>query len=73
MLLAARRRQYPRPVRQRRLMPDMLAMTTGQIRNPVTVLILMVAYNRLVHISVSVAALQDRFSNGRSGRTADGI
>ena len=41
--------QNPRPVGQRRLMPDMLSMAAGQVGHPIPILIDVKAYDRLLH------------------------
>jgi hypothetical protein len=74
VLLASGGGEYPRPIGERRLMPYVLSMTTGQIGNPVALLILMIPNDRLLHIVMMLVAREQtklllyRFSNGSSGR-----
>jgi hypothetical protein len=51
MLFPAGFGQDPRPVRHRRLMPDVLSVAACQISNPVPILILVISNNWLVHQS----------------------
>ena len=39
----------PRTIDERRLMPDMLCVAASQVSNPIPLLVLMVAFNRLLH------------------------
>ncbi|MDF0675614.1 MAG: hypothetical protein P0120_14925 [Nitrospira sp.] len=41
--------EHPRAIREWGLVPDVLSMTTGQIRHPISVLILMIPDDRLLH------------------------
>jgi hypothetical protein len=50
MLLTAMSGQDPGTVEERWVMSNMLSMTTGQIGNPVTVLVLVVASDGLLHV-----------------------
>jgi len=43
-------RENPWAVEKRRVMSNMLSMTTGQIGNPVAVLVLVVTNDRLLHL-----------------------
>ena len=54
-LLAPTGREHPRAVREGRLVPDMLPMTTSQFSNPVAMLILMVPDDRLLHVMGTLA------------------
>lgn len=49
MLLSPRDSEYPRAIDERGLMPYVLSMTTGQVGNPVALLILVIADDRLLH------------------------
>ena len=49
MLLPPLFRDHPRPADKRRLMAHMLTMPAGKISHPVSMLILMIATNRLIH------------------------
>lgn len=49
MLAAALAGNDPRPIHKRWLMSHMLAMAAGQIGHPVSLFILMIADNGLVH------------------------
>lgn len=51
MLFPAGFGQDPRPVRHRRLMPDVLSVAACQISNPIPILILVISNNWLVHQS----------------------
>lgn len=50
MLCATFRRKDPWSKSHRRLMADMLPMTACQICDPIAMLVLMVAHNRLFHL-----------------------
>lgn len=77
MLLTTLPRQDPGAVRHRWLMPYMLPMSTGKVRHPVPLFVLMIAHNRLVQtgLAQTLSEPADRsynLSNGRSGRAAAG-
>lgn len=42
--------EHPRAIREWRLMPHVLSMTTGQIGDPVTIVILVISDDRLLHV-----------------------
>jgi hypothetical protein len=42
--------QDPRPVAERWLMPDMLPVAAGQVCHPITLLVLMIADDGLLHV-----------------------
>ncbi len=50
MLLTSVIGQDPWAVEERRVMSNMLPMTTGQIGNPVAMLILVIPNDRLLHV-----------------------
>lgn len=50
MLLTSMSGQDPGAVEKRGVMSNMLSMTTGQIGNPVAMLVLMIANDRLLHV-----------------------
>ncbi|CUS39279.1 hypothetical protein COMA1_70124 [Candidatus Nitrospira nitrosa] len=50
MLLTSMSSQDPGAVEKRGVMSNMLSMTTGQIGNPVAMLVLMIANDRLLHV-----------------------
>lgn len=49
MLLASSDGEYPGAIDEGGLMPDMLPMATGQIGHPVTLFILVISDDRLLH------------------------
>jgi len=49
MLITACGGQHPGTARERRLMTDMLPVPASQIGNPIALVVLMIADNRLVH------------------------
>jgi hypothetical protein len=84
MLLTSRFSKHPRTIGKWRLVPDVLAVTTGQIGNPVGLFILVIADNRLLHTRMrsrhagrmlgrlewTFSGACQRFSNASSGRCA---
>ncbi len=57
MLLASSDGEYPGAIDEGGLMPDMLPMATGQIGHPVTLFILVISDDRLLH-STTMLVLQ---------------
>ena len=49
MLLATHFGQHPGPAGHRRLVTHMLSVATGQIGHPMTLLVLVISNDRLVH------------------------
>lgn len=52
----------PRAAEKRRLMSDMLAVSAGQIGDPVPFFILMIADDGLIHVLIMLAAVRLTFS-----------
>ena len=50
--------EHPRAIREGRLMPYVLSMTTGQIGNPIAIVILVISDDRLLHV-VMILVLQE--------------
>lgn len=53
ILIASGDGEYPRAIREGGLMPNVLSMPTGQIGNPIALVILVIADDRLLHIVVT--------------------
>lgn len=51
MVLSSGNRKYPWPVRHGWMMAHMLAMTARQIGDPISLFVLMISDNRLLHRS----------------------
>lgn len=62
ILIASGDGDYPRAIREGGLMPNMLSVPTGQIGDPITLVILVIADDRLLHI-VTTPAWQKWCSN----------
>ena len=58
VLRAARGLQHPGSIRERRLMPHVLAMATSQIGHPVAVFILVIADNGLFQGAIPSRAIE---------------
>ena len=58
MLLTPSDGKHPRAIREWRLMPYVLPMTTGQIGNPIAMVILVISDDGLLHV-VMLLAMQD--------------
>lgn len=69
ILIASGDGEHPRTIRERRLMPDVLSMTTGQIGDPVTILILVISDDRLLHIAMTFLRLERRWNRGTTVRS----
>lgn len=50
ILIAAGDGEHPRAIREGRLMPNVLSMPTGQIGDPIAIVILVISDDRLLHI-----------------------
>lgn len=53
ILIASGDGEYPRAIREGGLMPNVLSMPTGQIGDPIAIVILVIADDRLLHIVVT--------------------
>ncbi len=58
VLLSSSDGEYPRAIREWRLMPHVLSMTTSQIGNPIAIVILVISNDRLLHV-VRILVLQE--------------
>jgi hypothetical protein len=58
ILFTAGDSEYPRAIREWRLMPHVLSMTTGQIGNPIAIVILVISDDGLLHV-VMILVLQE--------------
>ena len=58
MLLPSGDGEHPRAIREWRLMPYVLSMTTGQVGNPIAIVILVISNDGLLHV-VMIPVLQE--------------
>ena len=64
ILFTAGDSEYPRAIREWRLMPHVLSMTTGQIGNPIAIVILVISDDGLLHV-VMILTLQEGCWTGK--------
>ncbi len=62
ILVASGDSENPRPTREWRLMTYVLSMTTGQIGNPIAVVVLVVSNDRLLHIVMILVLQEERWN-----------
>jgi len=66
MLGAPGQGQNPRAIDKRRLMPNVLPMTTCQISHPVAIFILVISDDRLFHIVMKAKTTKKRIGYSRA-------
>src|SRR6185437_1321380 len=62
VLVASSDGEHPRAIREWRLMPHVLSMTTGQIGNPIAIVILMISHDRLLHVVMILVLQEERWN-----------
>jgi len=64
--------KHPRAIREWRLVPYVLPMTTGQIGNPIAIVILVISNDGLLHVGM-LLAMQDGRRNGKPRSGHEGV
>lgn len=73
ILVASSDGEHPRAIREWRLMPYVLSMTTGQIGDPVTIVILVISDDRLLHVVMTLVWQEWRWNRSATAHVTAGV